>query len=304
MGADQGIFWAKIDRMFAIQLVASILLVGVMVERGFAGEPVSHSLSELTDVQLATIDLQDGSVRDWEAALGPPMLTETELFLDPRYSSGHSYVQLRLWMAWHQRTGRIYLAVERMEPDSSEYVRSSEGVNWSQAIQYDGAVELMVDGDHSGGNYGLGVSTQRYVAIAEALDGEHIHPMVDQAEWLMSTQYTDGYGSVSAQGGAPRMVLEFYVTPFDSLVSSDPLASHPSQLRPGRVIGLELSIPDYRTQPGHYIALWSLSGIGIEAARANADGYADITLDGGIHSTAIQPTSYSILKRLVAGGGG
>src|SRR3989304_4750107 len=98
-----------------MQGVISILVIGIMCGRGFAGEAVSHFLSELTDGQLAAIDLQDGAVRDWEGALGPPMLTETELFLDPRYGSDHSYVQLRLWMAWHQRTGRIYVALERME---------------------------------------------------------------------------------------------------------------------------------------------------------------------------------------------
>ena len=55
-------------------------------------------------------------------------------------------------------------------------------------------------------------------------------------------------------------VLEFYVTPFDDLIETSPDSSRISPLYPGKIIGFQISVPDFDTAPSDYRAFHILSG--------------------------------------------
>ncbi len=71
---------------------------------------------ELTDADLAQIDVTDGSIDEWVDLLGEPTLTALDF---QAASWGASYdpadMDYRVWLAWHGATQRIYVAVERSD---------------------------------------------------------------------------------------------------------------------------------------------------------------------------------------------
>lgn len=219
------------------------------------------SIIEVTDDDLSQIDLKDGSVDDWQDIVGDPTLTAQDFVIDERSGSAYDPADLdfRIWLSWHQPTGRIYVAIEAVDDiDINEY----SGLEGSLfMVAYDSFV-FMVDGDHSGGEYSFfrtdfdtieewrqrhQAQAQTYTSIAQAPDARYVN-LLRFDEWFSRPPYVDGTGSVI--GEAPTVsVIEFYVTPFDRLVWDSPEESRPSKLYPGEVIGFAMQVVDYDTAP-------------------------------------------------------
>ena len=74
-----------------------------------------YPIMQLTDRDLAEIDVTDGSVEDWENIVGEPTLTPLD-FAEP---FGGSYdpsdMDFRIWLGWHDATDRIFFAMERVD---------------------------------------------------------------------------------------------------------------------------------------------------------------------------------------------
>ncbi len=69
---------------------------------------------ELTDADLAQIDVTDGSINEWIGLLGEPTLTLLDFQAGP---AGYDPADMdyRVWLAWHGATQRLYVAVERSD---------------------------------------------------------------------------------------------------------------------------------------------------------------------------------------------
>ena len=116
----------------------------------------------------------------------------------------------------------------------------------------------MVDGDHSGGQYGFRgdayseterrrrtySQAQSYTAYPENLqDGRLLTVGRQLLTWITRPPWAE-YGGWQV-GESPNLsAVEFFVTPWDGLVYDDPVRSRRSVLEPGRIIGFQLIAHD------------------------------------------------------------
>ena len=71
---------------------------------------------ELTDANLAQIDVTDGSIDEWVDLLGEPTLTALDFQTHPdKAPYDPADMDYRVWLAWHGATHRLYVAVERSD---------------------------------------------------------------------------------------------------------------------------------------------------------------------------------------------
>ena len=270
---------------------------------------------ELRDEDVARIDVTDGSVEDWLEVVGEPSLTASDfLWLNHPYDS--SEVDFRIWLAWHEGSGTLWIAMERFD---DLYFNLYDGEKRWEMKLWDSGIRFMVDGDHSGGEYSylLGWQCQEctpdqvlednrqaqdWMAIAETPDGEHLFHD-GASEWVLGEPYAAAGGGVLGESPATT-VTEFRVTPFDDLIYDDEAASKASQLYPGKVIGFGMSTFDnddtqWKDGYGRRIAmtLW-----GEIRATRNADFLVDGLLVGAgedpsrYDGSAVEPSSWGRIK--------
>ncbi|MBI2505488.1 MAG: T9SS type A sorting domain-containing protein [Candidatus Latescibacteria bacterium] len=261
-------------------------------------------IHELTDADTAAIGLRDGSIAEWEDILGAPSLTAADFTADPFVGEGAPYnpadLDYRIWLGWHPGSGRLYMAMERVD---DVYINTYPGGNLGDLWRYD-SIEFMVDGDHSGGDYtGAADSSwtpdeqtlnnnrtaQQYLAIADAPDGQHLGYTGwagSVSDWVINPPFADGGGG-STGTNPTTSAIEFYVTPFDNLIWNSPGDSKASDLFSGKIIGFQISVPDFDTAPEEYHAFHTLAG------QPATWRYADRFVDGRLLSdkTSTPPPS-------------
>jgi len=274
-----------------------------------------YPIFQLTDGDLLSINLDDGSIEDWVAVIGEPTLTASDFGIQGIVGiSDPQDLDYRIWAGWHQETSRIYIAMERVD---DVYINEYEGPNATgnnagTIRHHDSALEVIVDGDHSGGIFwdilsgflgdeidfeGVvnGQEAQEFVGIAEAASGQHVDWSGEGAEWIREIPFAYGGGAVTIAQESVVTVTEFYVTPFDFVVAEDPDRSLMSTLSAFRVIGLGFGVPDFDTKTGSY------KSHNVYPALAwpfwNADDLADFVLvprDEG--ETAVQNRVWGYIK--------
>ena len=290
-------------------LLTLLPLVPAPAAHAHIGDEI-YPFYELLDEDLHRIDLTDGSVEDWYDVLGEPSLTAADFYY-PYSSYDPSNCDFRFWLAWHRRSGTLWVAMERfddiyhnnyageiLEPGLPTMFRP--GMN-----SWDSYFSFMVDGDHSGGRYLFGRNScdgctveeirlqnnrqaQHYLAIAETTDGQHVG--YDGAgEWVVREPYAAAGGGVL--GATPATsVTELKVTPFDDLVYDDEAASVASELYPGKIIGFTISTIDTDSiefPDGYGPAEYQrLSGGGYVL------GFADLFVDGLLVGAGEDPSRY------------
>jgi hypothetical protein len=76
-----------------------------------------YPIIELTDENVALIDLHDGDIGDWREVIGDPSITLLDFGARRPFEphDPHS-LDLRIWLAWHDATNRIYVGMERAHP--------------------------------------------------------------------------------------------------------------------------------------------------------------------------------------------
>ncbi|MBT4499562.1 MAG: hypothetical protein HOC74_17670 [Gemmatimonadetes bacterium] len=271
--------------MCVFRAICSALL---LTTAALAQEPVP--IIELTDEALSFIELDDGSIADWEELLGFPAVLALDLNYETTVGTGGfepEALDFAIWLGYHAATSRLYVAMERVDGDFvNEYV--GEG----NMLAHDGAIEVRVDGDRSGGDYAFDADccemedewkalnnrqAQSYAAILGADEQMYIRP-AGAAEWTAAPPYASGGGEHRSDG---HTVLEFYVTLFDELIWDSSEESVPTPMPSGPIgsfksIGLDLIVPDYQNAPGNLHALPSLSGQ--VDSRASADVFAEAVL--------------------------
>ena len=245
--------------------VAVLLLGLVSSSRAQQSERV-YPIVELTDEEVALIDVKDGSIDDWLDVVGEPALTALNFV--PLGGTSYDPVSMdyRIWLAWHDATNRIYVAMQRSD---NEYINKFQrectdcGLGSIMSLQ-DSGISIYLDGDNSGGQF-FYVSAdvedeeewllldrqqaQWYEAIGETHDtGPHVvlrHH--DHGEdWFFYPPYAEGGGTTYGQNPTIS-VTEFYVTPFDRFVYNSPVESVVSELHSGKTIGFVIIIDDLDT---------------------------------------------------------
>ena len=132
-------------------LVAMGLILGLTsAASAHIGERV-FLLFEMVDEDIGDIDFTDGTVEDWEDVVGEPQFIPTDLYQDPTVGDGAQYdpadLDYRIWSGWNSANGTIWFAMERI--DNVYFGREYDG---SSPWNYE-AIEVMLDGDHNGGDY-------------------------------------------------------------------------------------------------------------------------------------------------------
>ena len=231
-------------------IVIPFLLTALSLEAQFQDR--LYPFRELTDEMRARIDLKDGSIEDWLEILGEPTLTGLD-FASSSYDP--SSYDCRLWLAWHDATDHLFVAVEIVD---DSFVDMEELYGFPLSFPSgDSSVWFLVDGDKSGGTLveGEGLSmhhAQWYTAFARTYtnDSNVILVNVSQiADWVHQLPYADGGGGI-VDSQPITSVIEFFVTPFDRLIWDDPEKSEISDLHDGTTIRFALSMQDYDSEEG------------------------------------------------------
>lgn len=296
-----------------------VLLLAVGFVVALAGVATAHIGTTVFPMyELPTSDLpdiRDGSLQDWEDVLPGASLDQNSFApLNVADGAGINPADLayRVFFAWHSAGQHLFTAIERVD---DVYVNTYEGGDLINLWRFD-SVEFMVDGDHTGGAYN-GFSAdeynaeelkllsnyqgQQYVAIAVAPDGINVGYQGNGQGWVPRPPWADAGGF--AIGEAPSTsVIEMYVTPWDECDWRGPEYSKRSTMAAGKIIGFQLSVPDFDTEAGAYHGFHTLSG------QANTWRLAENFVDGQLIScdtgdcgsapdpTAVQEDSWGRIK--------
>jgi hypothetical protein len=254
-----------------------------------------YPIYEISDADLAKMRFHDGSIEDWEEIVGEPSLFLADFHSLPAHGdesapapyNDPSDLAFRIWLGWNRTSHLLLFAYEGFD---NYYVNEYPGGEIYKVLDHD-SISIMVDGDHSGGDYGpgdpnwadaerilnRGRTAQMVVAIAEAPDNRSVGYMGTTAGWVSVPPYVDGGGMATGESSA-IVVIEFRMTPFDDLLWNSQDGSVPSDLFPAKIIGLDIDVMDHDTKPGDYHGMLSLSGEWI--AMALADYFVDGILVG------------------------
>ena len=254
---------------------------------------------EITDEQLELIDLEDGSIDEWED-FGEPSLTTLDFsrFSQPGgddLDHDLSDFDFRIWLGWNATHNRIYGSIQAADDTYRGF---------DDAIRADG-VGIYVDGDHSGGQYAYFDDTQQdaqqaqiFSIFAEEIDDFLSNDMLlffrVDCEWCTRPPYAEAGSGILGENPV-FWVIEFYVTPFDLLIWDDPEASMVSSLEAGKVIGLSITVPDSDTDGKE----WDQHELIPDVWTGNADTFADGLLvgkQGVADDSAVESMSWARIK--------
>ena len=277
-----------------------------------------YPILQLTDRDVAGIDVTDGSVGDWEIIADEPTLTPLDFAETTFGSYDPADMDFRIWLGWHDATDRIFFAMERVDDVYvNEFDREDEFLRFMDF--HDSSVAFVVDGDHSGGEWfprgseewllDVNRQAQLYTALGEVFDGGSQVLLTPQShhvssDWFHRPPFAHGGGAV---GGSPIVsVTEFYATPYDRFVWTDPEDSDVSDLFGGKIIGFNIEIPDFDGQSGHHETVHRLAAPTNDAAsllRISADDFADgilMTPDGlSSDNSAVKRDSWGLIKAAI-----
>ncbi len=264
-----------------VWLLTLTLAVGPATMRVHAHvRDVVYPFTEITDDMLEMMDLTDGSIEDWEIVVGEPTLTLLDFTADTRFvdtpERDPGDLDLQVWLGWHGETGRLWFGVQVID---DVYIGGFKNRDNDFRGNYDN-IGLVVDGDHSGGEFFSGNDLQRnrqaqiYLVVPEAREGDHLGLWTTSnlADWMVKPPYAESGGI--AQGENPVVyVVEFAVTPFDRLLWNDSEESVASDLSAGKVIGFDLVLTDTDTKPGNLDGYYRL--VWAPEFDPTADGFGD-----------------------------
>ena len=264
-------------------------------------------LFEASDADIADIDLQDGTVADWEDVFGEPNLLPADFYADPTVGDGAQYdptdMDYSIWTGWRSSNNTVWFAMNRF--DNVYFGREYDG---SSPWNYE-AIEVMLDSDHTGGDFTGSANpdwtdeekalnnnrtAQQYIAVADDPSGRHVFYLGSGGEWVNDLPYADG-GGVSVGDNPTESVIEFFCTPFDDLIWNSPGDSKAGELTSGKIIGFQISLPDTDQAVGQDRAFHTLSGQA--ATWRYAERFIDARLVGlGGGATAVEDMSWGRIK--------
>ena len=169
---------------------------------------------ELTDEEVARIDLKDTSVDDWLEVVGEPSLWPLDFAVAPGSVHDPSSLDFRMWLAWHDETDRLYVAAEIVDDIHMDYFDPSN----EEFLGSTGEPILLfsIDGDQGGGlvspprgpdgDYIFGRHVQRYLSLSGCVQRWRQRRMFTNSffmPWVHLPPFADGGAGSGPDQGKP-----------------------------------------------------------------------------------------------------
>jgi len=267
----------------------AVLLAAILVGEASAHQgDIVYPIYELPTADLP--DLHDGTLEDWEEVLPRASLDHNDFVswgdggpTTPGPPIDPDDLAFRVFLAWHSASQRIYVAVERLD---------------DVYLAGEGGAQLMIDGDHSGGQFWFfeedGYSeaerellwesqAQTYSVSPEREGaGARLYPGGSDRMWVADGPWADA-GAFEQGEGPNYSVVECTITAWDDLDWRGPEASTRSVLEAGKIIGFQVRIFDMDVADrfgGAYVLALSTVQFWSEDRSWAHDGFSGNFVDG------------------------
>ena len=210
----------------------------------------------------------DGDTGDWDIvpasySIGSDQLCDTVKGHGTDLDTDDLDVTVRV--GWVKGLNRLYFLYEA----SDDY--------WNMYYARGDIFEVVVDGDLSGGqfirndqhttwednHFGFkGVHAQNYHIFTPPGEGRDWTMVWGCQQWIKELPYANyAYDYDFSEGESGRLVLEFWITPFDYAPFEGPERAVVSELEEEKIIGLSWSVLDYDEDHSQYEGFWNLSHV-------------------------------------------
>jgi hypothetical protein len=254
--------------MNRLLLIASVGLLACGASPAIDRPGVVYKVFQFPPDKIPRID---GKTDDWDIVpedyvIGTDQLADTS---DHHRPADRKDMDVRVRVGWVKGLNRLYFLYEAYD-------------NYWEFGRTDGRndmFELVVDGDFSGGPFisnfhpakdvdphtlyrsFTGAHAQNWHIFTPAEGMEWVFVWGCQQQWLRRLPYSNAVYSYNFKPGeSGKLVLEFWITPFDYASCEGPGQSVESRLSENKVIGMSWFVKDYDDSsngPPH--ALWNLS---------------------------------------------
>lgn len=208
----------------------------------------------------------DGKTDDWEIVpesyeIGTEELSDTTNGKGTNYDRDDLDINVRV--GWVKGLNRLYFLYEAHD----DY--------WNMYYKRGDIFEIVVDADLSGGQFinneqiadtweshfmFKGVHAQNYHIFTPPGEGRDWVFVWGCQKWVSELPYANhAYSYNFSEGESGKLVLEFWITPFDYAPYEGPERAVESKLVEDTIIGLSWSVLDYDEKNGQYEGFWNLS---------------------------------------------
>jgi hypothetical protein len=208
----------------------------------------------------------DGKTDDWDIVpesycIGSDELSDTVQGHGTNIDKKDLDVKVRV--GWVKGMNRLYFLYEAYD----DY--------WNMYCKRGDIFEVVVDGDLSGGQFinneqlttwkenhfrFKGVHAQNYHIFTPPGEGRDWCMVWGCQPWIAELPYANhAYSYNFKEGSSGKLVLEFWITPFDYAPYDGPARAVESKLVENTIIGLSWSVLDYDENNSEYEGFWNLS---------------------------------------------
>jgi len=207
----------------------------------------------------------DGKTDDWEIvdtdySYGTDQLADTVMGKGTEHDPADLDVKVRV--GWVKGLNRLYFLYEAFD----DY--------WNMHPRRGDIFEVCVDGDLSGGPFIMNPQLERWESHFrfKGVHAQNYHIFTPPGEgrdwvfvwgcqpWIGALPYANhAYSHTLKEGDSGRLVLEFWITPFDYAPYDGPARAVPSELLENTRIGLSWAVLDYDENSSKYEGFWNLS---------------------------------------------
>ncbi len=208
----------------------------------------------------------DGDISDWDMVPASYVIGSDELRDTVQGNEGPpdpADLDVRVRVGWVKGLNRLYFLYEA----SDDY--------WNMHYRRGDIFEVVVDGDLSGGQFinndqlekwpgnhfrFKGVHAQNYHIFTPPGEGRDWTMVWGCQPWIKDLPYSNhAYDYDFKEGESGKLVLEFWITPFDYAPFDGPSKAIESKLIEDTIIGLSWAVLDYDESNGRYEGFWNLS---------------------------------------------
>ena len=251
------------------RLILGVLLTLLLVPSGPALERpgVTYKIFQFPANMIPRID---GSVDDW-AAVPDSYTIGTDQLMDTAHNRGTNFdpkdLDVKVKVGWVKGLNRLYFLYEAYD----------NYWDFTEAGLHNDTFEVVVDGDLSGGPLipqfhpnKLATADAHFSMHSVHAQNYHIFTPAEGKDWALAwgcqpwikeLPYSNAaYNYKFKPGESGKLVLEFWITPFDFASCEGPEKSVESKLTEDKTIGLSWAILDYDDVKARtHVGFWNLS---------------------------------------------
>ena len=256
-----------------LRAIALVLLFAALPGICSAGDPPVLPPLEIPVLTDADAIQLDGDLTDWREVIGPPLLTEYEVWQDPT-ESDYAYCPSTFWISiWIAALppDRVLVAFERGDDVISEGIFD---------VWRDGQFEFMIE-VASQDVASDAATAQRVQVLPFAEDGLSIRYTGVVGQWRNTAEFIHGVAALDPDEKVTR--VELSLTVFDVVSDAGPGESVRSDLRIGDTITLAVLAADNNGdgRDSHcYSVIYYGSSGGARGLQEDASGFAPAVLVG------------------------